>query len=57
VPTSLSGNKCGVQIGTAPTVDYYAIGAEADLDGNSGDTTDVCAFSFTNQVFVVNEGL
>jgi type IV pilus assembly protein PilA len=49
-------NNCNVTVNTPPT-DYYGVAAEADLDGNSLTTTDVCAFSFTNQIFVANEGL
>jgi Tfp pilus assembly major pilin PilA len=45
----------------SPTTDWYAIAAEADLDGVGGGAvgtnTDVCAFSWTNQIFVYNEGL
>ncbi len=54
-PTSIA-NKCGVTI-TPGTTDYYAIAAEADLDGNSATTTDVCAASWSNQIMVANEGL
>ncbi len=36
--------------------DWYAIGAEADLDGNAGGYTDVFGFSWTNQIYVSNEG-
>jgi type IV pilus assembly protein PilA len=43
---------------TAPTVsDWYAIAAEADLDGNPATVTDVFSFSWSNQVFISNEGL
>jgi prepilin-type N-terminal cleavage/methylation domain-containing protein len=49
-------NNCGATVSNNPTTDYYGIAAEADLDGNSGTHTDVCAFSFTNQIFVANEG-
>jgi type IV pilus assembly protein PilA len=49
----------GVGIGnTAPTVsDWYGIAAEADLDGNTATVTDVFSFSWSNQVFISNEGL
>ncbi len=50
-------NNCNITSLTSPTTDYYAIGAEADLDGNSSTTTDVCAFSWSNQIVVANEGL
>jgi prepilin-type N-terminal cleavage/methylation domain-containing protein len=49
-------NNCGTTV-TSGTADYFAIAAEADLDGNSADTTDVCAASWTNQLFVAHEGL
>ena len=43
---------------TAPTAtDWYAIAAEADLDGVPSTVTDVFSFSWSNQVFVSNEGL
>ena len=42
---------------TSGTADYFAIAAEADLDGNSSTHTDVCAASWTNQLVVWNEGL
>jgi type IV pilus assembly protein PilA len=48
-------NNCGTTI-TSGTADYFAIAAEADLDGNSGDYTDVCAASWTNQLVVAREG-
>jgi type IV pilus assembly protein PilA len=40
-----------------PVIDWFAVAAEADLDGNPANTTDVCAFSWTNQILVYNEGL
>jgi type IV pilus assembly protein PilA len=42
---------------TQPATDFYEIGAEADLDGNTANWTDVYGFSWTNQLFVSNEGL
>jgi type IV pilus assembly protein PilA len=42
---------------TAPTLgDWYAVAAEADLDGNTATVTDVFSFSWSNQLFVSNEG-
>lgn len=42
---------------TAPTLgDWYAVAAEADLDGNTTTVTDVFSFSWSNQLFVSNEG-
>jgi prepilin-type N-terminal cleavage/methylation domain-containing protein len=49
-------NNCNATL-TSGTADYYAIAAEADLDGNSSTTTDVCATSWSNQIVVWNEGL
>jgi type IV pilus assembly protein PilA len=40
-----------------PGTDWFAIAAEADLDGTSGTVTHVFGFSMTNQIFVANEGL
>jgi len=51
------GNNCNLTGLTSPTVDWYGIAAEADLDGVTSTHTDVCAFSWTNQIFVYNEGL
>jgi type IV pilus assembly protein PilA len=52
-------NNCGPgMVGLqSPTTDYYAIEAEADLDGNAATTTDVCAVSWSNQIVIYNEGL
>jgi prepilin-type N-terminal cleavage/methylation domain-containing protein len=41
---------------TPAPADWYAIGAEADLDGSSSGYTDVFGFSWTNQIYVSNEG-
>jgi type IV pilus assembly protein PilA len=54
--TANLANNCGVTVAN-PTMDYYGIAAEGDLDGNAATHTDVCAFSFTNQIFVANEGM
>jgi prepilin-type N-terminal cleavage/methylation domain-containing protein len=50
-------NNCNISSLTTPATDWYAIAAEADLDGVTSTHTDVCGFSWTNQVFVYNEGL
>jgi type IV pilus assembly protein PilA len=50
-------NNCNISNLQSPLTDYYAIGAEADLDGNASTHTDVCAFSWSNQIVVANEGL
>ena len=42
---------------TGPYTDWYVIGAEADLDGTTSNYTDVCGYSWTNQIIVTNEGL
>ncbi len=54
-PTAIT-NNCGATL-TSGVTDYYAIGAEADLDGVSSTHTDVCAVSWTNQMVIANEGL
>jgi type IV pilus assembly protein PilA len=54
-PTPISTN-CGITGLQSPTSDYYAVAAEADLDGVSTTHTDVCAFSWTNRIIVTNEG-
>jgi type II secretory pathway pseudopilin PulG len=48
----------GIAIGNvAPGAsDWYGIAAEADLDGNTATVTDVFSFSWSNQVFISNEG-
>jgi len=51
---TVNGTSMGV---TTPAVsDWYAVAAEGDLDGNTANVTDVFAFSWTNQMFVSNEG-
>jgi type IV pilus assembly protein PilA len=50
-------NHCGITSLQSPLTEYYAIAAEGDLDGNPSTNTDVCAFSWTNQIFVANEGM
>jgi type IV pilus assembly protein PilA len=53
-PLTVNGTSMTV---TPPAVsDWYAVAAEADLDGNPSTVTDVFAFSWTNQMFVSNEG-
>jgi type IV pilus assembly protein PilA len=55
-PSGNIANNCNVTF-QIPATDYYAIGAEADLDGNPATHTDVCAVSYSNQLVVYNEGL
>jgi hypothetical protein len=51
------GNNCNLPSITSPTTDWYAVAAEADLDRITTTHTDVCAFSWSSQIFVFNEGL
>jgi type IV pilus assembly protein PilA len=53
------GNNCNLPglLSPSPTTDWYAVAAEGDLDGITTTHTDVCAFSWTSQLFVYNEGL
>jgi type IV pilus assembly protein PilA len=50
-------NNCNLGGLTTPTVDWFAVGAEADLDGITTTHTDVCAVSWSSQITVYNEGL
>jgi hypothetical protein len=50
-------NHCNLASLQSPLTDYYAVAAEADLDGVPTTHTDVCAFSWSNQIIVANEGL
>ena len=50
-------NGSAMTLSQPQTTPFYEIAAEADLDGNSSTTTDVFGFSWSNQVFVSNEGL
>jgi type IV pilus assembly protein PilA len=55
-PTQVFVNGSPVALTQPPLTDWYAIAAEADLDGNTNTVTDVFGFSWTNQMFVSNEG-
>jgi len=56
LPSPVYVNGAQVTV-TAPTLgDWYAVAAEADLDGNTATVTDVFSFSWSNQLFVSNEG-
>lgn len=55
-PTSIFVNGASVTLTQPPLTDWYAIVAEADLDGNAATVTDVFGFSWSNQIFVSNEG-
>jgi len=56
VPT-LTVNGNAVTLPKPSPVDWYMIGAEADLDGDPKTVTDVFGTSWTNQIWVSNEGL
>jgi hypothetical protein len=56
-PASLSPYNGGSLTIQAPSTDWYIIGAAADLDDNPSAWTSVYAVSWSNQVFVSNEGL
>jgi type IV pilus assembly protein PilA len=56
-PASLSPFNGSTLPITAPATDWYIVGAAADLDGTTSNWTNVYAVSWSNQVFVSNEGL
>jgi type IV pilus assembly protein PilA len=56
-PTSLSPYNGGSLTIQAPSTDWYIIGAAADLDDNPSTWTSVYGVSWSNQIFVSNEGL
>jgi type IV pilus assembly protein PilA len=55
--TTLTVNGNAVTLPNPSPVDWFIIAAEADLDGDSSTTTDVFGTSWTNQIWVSNEGL
>jgi type IV pilus assembly protein PilA len=55
--TTLTVNGKSVSLPSPSPVDWYVVGAEADLDGDSTTTTNVFGTSWTNQIWVSNEGL
>jgi hypothetical protein len=55
--TTLTVNGNTVTLPKPSTTDWYLIGAEADLDGDPKTVTDVFGTSWTNQIWVSNEGL
>ncbi len=55
--TTLTVNGNAVTLPKSSPTDWYIIGAEADLDGDSKTVTDVFGTSWTNQIWVSNEGL
>lgn len=54
--STVNVNGAAVSWTQPPLMDWYEIGAEADLDGNPSGYTDVFGFSWTNQMYVSNEG-
>jgi prepilin-type N-terminal cleavage/methylation domain-containing protein len=50
-------NSCNIayQSGT-PTPDWYVVMGKGELDGNPSDFTYVCTTSWSNQIFVVDDG-
>jgi type IV pilus assembly protein PilA len=56
-PTQVTVNGSTVSFPNPSTSDWYLIAAAADLDGNSSVYTSVYGMSWTNQIFVSNEGL
>jgi type IV pilus assembly protein PilA len=56
VPASPVANGISLNFPTAPTTDWFVIAAEADLDNNPANFTDVFTTSWSNQVWISNEG-
>jgi type IV pilus assembly protein PilA len=56
LPASLAVNGTAMAVAPPTVSDWYAVAAEADLDGIPSTVTNVFAFSWTNQMFVSNEG-
>jgi type IV pilus assembly protein PilA len=54
-PAAFSTNCTSTNV-TPPLTDWFAVAAEADLDGNPSTHTDVCGFSWTTQLVINNEG-
>ncbi len=50
-------NNCNFTYGGSSSPDWYMVEARADLDGDSSTFTTVCATSWTQQIFVVNDGM
>jgi type IV pilus assembly protein PilA len=57
VPSNVTVNGAPLTFPNAPPTEWYIISAVADLDGNTANYTQIWADSWTNQVFVNNEGL
>jgi type IV pilus assembly protein PilA len=56
IPASISVNGQVLAFPTSPPTDWYLIAANCDLDGLGTPNTTVYAMSFTNQVYVDEEG-
>jgi type IV pilus assembly protein PilA len=56
VPAQVTVNGSPLVFPVAPTTDWYIIAAEGDLDGSPTNNTHVYATSWSNQVWVDNEG-
>lgn len=57
LPASVTVNGQTVTFPTSPPTDWYLIAATCDLDNQGAPNTTVYATSFTNQVFVDQEGM
>lgn len=55
--SNITVNGAPLQFPANPPTEWYVISAVADLDGNTSNYTQLWADSWTNQVFVSNEGL
>jgi prepilin-type N-terminal cleavage/methylation domain-containing protein len=56
-PGTVYVNGTGMAVNAPAATDWYGVAAEADLDGNTSTVTDVFSFSWSNQLFISNEGL
>jgi len=55
--SNITVNGAPLTFPSTPPTEWYVISAVADLDGNTANYTQIWADSWTNQVFVSNEGL
>lgn len=53
---TITVNGSALQLPSTPTTDWFIIGAEADLNNDPTNFTDVFTTSWSNQVWVSNEG-
>ena len=56
VPASVTVNGQSLTFPATPTADWYLVAASCDLDGQGTPNTSVYGSSFTNQVYVDEEG-